>query len=91
MMSLLSSSGGVGVVHVENCGVKGGAAGEDWGLLETELLAMSDSDGNMNEDSVEDGAMVLLDVVAARNLPFSSRCIVFASVAIMRLTGVRML
>jgi hypothetical protein len=68
---------------VENCGVEGGAAGGDWGLVETELLAMSDSDGNMNEDSVEDGAVVLLDVVAGRNLPFSSRCIVFASVAIM--------
>jgi hypothetical protein len=34
-----SSSGGEGVVHAKNCGVGGGAAGGDQGLVEVGLVA----------------------------------------------------
>jgi hypothetical protein len=85
----LSLSGGVGVVRAENCEVEGGTAGGDqglveMGLIEMGLIEMSDADRRMKEDVVEDGAVVF-DVVDGRNLPLLSCCIVFASVAGVRL------
>jgi hypothetical protein len=74
-------------VRAENCGVEGGTAGGDRGLVEVELIETSDTDVRVKEDVVEDGAVVL-DVVDGRNLPLSSRCIVFASVAGVRSTRV---
>jgi len=80
------------VVRAENSGVGGGAAGEDWGLVAIGLIEMVlnamglivlDADGRMNEDSVEDGAVVL---VFGRNLPFSSRCMTLISVVNVRLS-----
>jgi hypothetical protein len=81
MVSLsLSLSGGVGVVHAEGCGVEGGTAGGDRGLVEIGLIEMSNADGRMKDDTVE-GGVVVSDVADGRNLPFSSHCVVLASVA----------
>ena len=78
-----SSSEGVGVGGAENCGVGGGTAGGDWGLVEMVLIEMSDTDERVKEDVAEDCAVVL-GVVDGRNLPLSSRCVVLASVAVVR-------
>jgi hypothetical protein len=51
------------------------------GLVEIGLVERSDSDGIVNDDVVEDGAVDLLVVVYGRNLPLSSHCN-FASVAV---------
>jgi hypothetical protein len=83
-----SSSGGVGVVCVENCGVGGGAAGSVCKLVEGEVLLMSDNDGKMYDESVDNGSVVLLDAGTGRNLPFLSHCIVLASIEDKRLACV---
>jgi hypothetical protein len=52
---LVGSSGGLGVVGFENCGVDGGAVGKTDGLLSIEQSARSVTDAGMNGDGVGEG------------------------------------
>jgi hypothetical protein len=93
------SSGSEGVVHAENCGVEGGAADEDWGLVEVGLvdnglidigLDVLGVDGREKEgaDGImkEDSAEDSAVVrVFGSYLPLSSHCMTFANVVSVRL------
>jgi hypothetical protein len=81
-----SSSGGEGLVDMEDSGDEGGAVGMGRGLVGTdsELVDRSDMDGMTNDEVWEESADVSFDGVAGRNLPLLSRCMSFAIVAIAR-------
>ena len=72
---------------MESWGVGGGAVGRGRGLMGVGLREMSDMDGAVKDELMEEGIVVSSDAVEGadgRNLPRWSRRMDFASVAVVR-------